>query len=324
MLSKLLVCVISSIAFVGIVVAQNTKNAGPKPKFTEPQASAIIKYGNQLVGFYNRNSVIKRNMEATRNTYEDNKKTKQRSADFGVAYMGCNSFDITSRNNSLPIAPANYPDKSVIQTFNSCAELYKKLKMNCEAIQKSFENKTFLSDNFAKCDAWMNAMENEADSIYILMRQGVTKASKLSNEAEMVFLQKSPVKHLIIPMKSDLNAFKDILDELEMWNAINAAEQKQKIASLKDIYEKNSIIEGKDFSKKDIYYKTDVYPKFYQSLLDGVAALEKYVKLLEEDKNATTKNDDDEDERIRIRNSHYSSVFSYYNSAVDRYNTFVR
>ena len=109
------------------------------------------------------------------------------------------------------------------------------------------------------------------------MKQAVKKASKISSEAELVFLQKSPIKNFVIPMKQDLGYFEDFLDQFED-STISLPSLKEKLAEIKSIYEKNKVMEGKDFSKMDSYYRTDVYPNFYKGLLDAVSAVEGYMK----------------------------------------------
>lgn len=314
---KAFLCTALNFFIVVLAVAQNGKNTQAKSKWTEAQASVIIKYGNQLVEFFNRNSNIIKNVESARIPYNNNKEQLKRNKDASVYYMGCKPYyDIPNRNNAIPAAPATYPDKSVPQAFSGCEAIFKRIKANCEAIQKYFESKEFVSDNFSKSDKMMTQMEEQADSVYAQMRSAINKASKLSDEAEFVFLQKSPIRHLIIPMKKDLNAFKDVLNELESTSTSNWSSLEQKLSELKEIYEKNKSTEGKDFSKKDIYYKTDVYPNFYKSLIAAIEATERYIKLDKEN----GQSEDDKNRKIGAQNN----VYSAYNEAVDRYNVFIR
>jgi hypothetical protein len=322
---KIITCFSICLLAVLIARAQTSKNNGGQPKFTEAQASSIIKYGNQLVQFFNRNFGITKTIASIKNTYEDNKERLARNNNDAVRSLGSKNYlDIPNRNNAIPAAPATYPDKSVPQLFGDCEVILKKIKSNCEAIEKYLANKSFTTDNFSSTDKLMKEMEQQADSVTAKMRRAINRASKLSNDAEMVFLQKSPIKHLVIPMKRDLNAFKDILNDMET-DLINSnadvAFIKQKLARLKELYDKNKVTEGKDFSKKDNYYKLDVYPNFYKGLLDAVAQAEKYLQQAD----VFAKAADTEKENLQQRMSQsQSNVLTYYNNAIDAYNTFIR
>ncbi|MBK7883986.1 MAG: hypothetical protein IPJ81_09395 [Chitinophagaceae bacterium] len=323
---KTFLCVIICCLAAGMVVAQNKNTtAGKTPKWTEAQASAIIKYGNQLVEFFNRNSKIVTTMESIRSTYDGNKERLSKNEDASVHYLGSKSYlDIPNRNNAIPVAPAGYPDKSVPQLFSECEVLFKKIKTDCASIEDYLTKKTFATDDFSTSDKLMEGMEEQADSVYSKMRRAINRASKLSSDAEMVFLQKSPIKHLVIPMKTDLSAFKDILNDLEASSANPNADLsavKEKLADLKETYEKNKVTEGKDFSKKDVYYKLDVYPKFYKNLLLAISSAEKYIQNAESLENAGESEKEEWGERL---NASQSNMFSYYNTAIDSYNTFIR
>ena len=320
---KGILCLGLGLLSVSILMAQSKNTGGAK--LTEAQASAIIKYGNELVAFFNRNSGIMKTMQSIRNTYEGNKERLSKNENDAVYNLGsANYLNIPNRNNAIPVAPAGYPDKNVTKTFSDCESIFKKMKSDCASIEGYLKNKTFVTDEFSTSDKLMDGMEQQADSVYTKMRRAINRASKLSSDAEMVFLQKSPIKHLVIPMKTDLSSFRDILNELEASASDENADLsmiKEKLSDKRVIYEKNKVTEGKDFSKKDSYYKSDVYPNFYKSLLEAVTQAERYIQHAEALANANEGEKDALEDRLAQAQS---SIFTYYNKAIDSYNTFIR
>lgn len=315
MKSKMLTTVAIALLIINAGFAQ------VKGKWTEAQASSFIKYGNQLVDYFNRNAAMATNIKSARSTYEDNKQKVGVNKDATLYHMSCNYYLNLNNKNITPAAPANYPDKTVAQTFKNCEALFKRIQGTCESIGDYFSKKTYTTDNFSKSDQLMQTMEMQWDSAYMQMKQAVNKASKVSSEAELVFLQKSPIKNFVIPMKQDLGSFKDFLDELEE-NPADLTSVKQKLSEIKNIYEKNKVMEGKDFTKMDSYYRTDVYPNFYKGLLEATSAAEGYIKKAEEVTKATDKSR--QNELIEYQRQYQNSIYSNYNKAIDNYNTFIK
>lgn len=304
LLALILICSISSMA---------QQKAYTK---AEIDASNIIKFCNSVIELNNTNRASTHNYESMLSTATSNINKLQKNPNVQTQFVNYKNFkaifgDQKNYDASYKTSPEFPEKKDIANTINVANSDINNAVKWATNISLYFSEKEYLTDtNFAKYPAMQDSLSFYFKKGYNGWSTASRLASKAGNNAELVLLAKSKIADFVIPMKSDLNRLKDII-ELINQESPNFAQIKIEFTATTESMNKNKDLSTKDIKKlKDIYYK-EVFQKFYTKAEQTLVSINKLTQELEENPKS---------DRLE---SMYSHLISNYKATVESYNTFI-
>jgi hypothetical protein len=301
------------------VSAQKKQSSGPN--VAEKNASNVIEYTNSIIDIVNAFNGIYNDFDGMLFMADSEiRSIKSKSSKLAVTGFGKDTSNINSKfylayEASFKNIPATFENKEkVIASVQTAQAGVQNLFKSTRALNRYFTEKEYEKDSkdYPIYDVLKDSVIANVANLKNLWRIAAKEASKAGSEAENVLLKRSPMAEFIIPMKTDLNTMKELLEEAFSedenldWNAIKAQS-----AKLKAAFEKVKNGEGKNMNKLG-NAKQSEFTGFYNS---GITLMEKIDNLAE----VTSKIpavDNDQLERA------YSNVDRQYNDLIKCYNYF--
>jgi len=232
--------------------------------------------------------------------------------------VNCN--DLWVNNNDLDAyrskmdAVQPFEQKSNIDFLvNDAQKSTQKVSVWCEKINSFFNQGQY--KNESTCASVYAVLK---DSLVFSVRQAVISwdiasqaAVHAANEAEIALLRYNKRAEFVVPMKTDITAFKELLNMFG-YGTFNFPQIRQKTQSFAGSVNYDMDLSGKNLSKLSNSSYQTVYQDFYRYCSSGASSIELLTLKLEQ--NA----DPQEIQSI------YAQVRSAYSSAINAYNTFVK
>lgn len=283
----------------------------------EQNASNIIGYSNGIIELSNLSTEILSNAQSFIESGDQNIEKIKKNPVTQLFYLNPQSMAVDKYQSdqiiqSIKTIPA-FTTKSEMETlFKNATSASARVSGLSERISIYFSKGECKKDSeFIRYNSMKDSLILLTKEAYKSWRDASSKASKSGNEAELVFLKKSPIADFLIPMKTDLNAFKEIFSLLDS-DAPDLAQIRQKTDALTASTNTNKDLSNKDTKKlSDIYYKS-VYEDFYRETAQSVSYIDAMLKKIDSKSS---------EESI---NSSYSLASSSYNNAIDKYNRFIQ
>lgn len=283
----------------------------------EIDASNVIQFGNTVIDLGNFYSETLKNYDGIFSIVEDNIQKLTRNPN--VQPFAVNCIRLAQTNSRIEEAYKTEVKKTF--TFTEKAELKllvekakadtKNVEKWCTQLSNYFSNKEYSSDTeFKNSYVLVDSLSANIDKARASWRAASNLASDAGSRAELVVLKGSKIADFIIPMKTDLESLRKILEQLQTEHP-DVSALKQDINTLDMSIKANKDITNKDVSKlSDVYYK-EVYRDFYTNTQACIDYLNSIVLAIETGKI---------DERT---NDQFRYMSSKYGEAVGKYNTFV-
>lgn len=206
-----------------------------------------------------------------------------------------------------PFREKNEIDRMVSRAENACLNV----STCCDRINTYFSQSQYKNDpDFAQYKILKEKMHSAVSQASAMWFEATQEATRVADAAEINLLQYSDKADFVVPMKTDISMFKDLMNSFGA-GVIDYTKIRQKIQSLSGSINYNKNLSGKDLSKLSSSNYQMVYNDFYRHCADGVSYITDLTQKME--KNA-------EVDEIR---SIFSKARSAYSSAVDTYNSFI-
>lgn len=291
--------------------------AQSKPSKAEVDAANIIRYSNSTITIANA-------YNQDLNTYADILKNADYNLDRVLKnpnlqpfFINCNILSVNNTQlqdytKALTAVQAFAEKDGIKAAVSEGQNSIKDISQWCSQLSDYFNNKAYTDDQNS---SQYTLIKDSLMAHMIAAKAAWGEAGRLSSvagsNAELVFLEKSPIASFVIPMKKDLIEFDAILSSLNNKTS-DLTTIRSQLESLETTIEKNKDLSDKPVSKLSDYYYREVYQNYYKDLGFCVSHLIKAVDLMQ--------NSPDDTERI---NSSYQYLKSYYNKTIDDYNTFI-
>lgn len=284
----------------------------------EIDASHIINYSNTVITFGNAyNGDLKNYIYIIENA-DYNLSRVLKNPNLQPFAVNCSDFSIQrSQQQEYTKALATvqaFPEKEGMKiAVDQGQNNLKDITTWCKQLSDYFSTKAYQEDADSK---QYNLIKDSLTSHVEKAQSSWAEASRLAsvagNKAELVFLEKSPIASFVIPMKKDLIELDAILGNLNNKN-IDWTATSEEVKKLSVTLEQNKDISTKDVSKLSDFYYREVYQNYYNNLEECTSYLDKVVTGLQ--------NNPDDTESV---SNLYQYVKSYYNKAIENYNTFIK
>ncbi len=229
------------------------------------------------------------------------------SASFPIAVGYFNKYD-----EALKAVPATVKEKAAISNAVKAARATTdKLEKWSARMKTYFEGKEFASDQFAAYPAINDSLEYYLTATRQAWRKAANIASDAGDDAEMQLLKKDPISQFLIPMKTDLKLFDQIIDEFSDQTdqeTPDFTELKKQMETLKANVAKNKSTQGKNVS---LLSHEDAYTGYYDDLESFLKTLTDLVAELEKDSPSDSKLD-----------LYYNNLKVYRREVINSYNNF--
>lgn len=277
----------------------------------------IIKYANSVVALNDAYTASLANYQRIVSTADQNiSNISQRN--YQLNYIDCNSLQVdqskiaqsqSEKNSVTSFTQKAELDRLVSQAENATQNIY----YFCQQLDAYFAQAWYNQDaNFSRYDELKNGFVNAVRHASMSWSNAAQSSVGAANTAEIAVLRYSKMADFVVPMKTDITAFKNILNQFSSGNDLNYYQIYQQINQLESSLNANKNLSGKNISKLPDSSYQRTYEDFYQNCLNGVYGLRMFAQQMEQQRN-----------QYEIQNT-YSQLQSSYSAAANAYNAFVR
>ena len=281
------------------------------------KTSNIIRYANSVVALNDVYTTSLSNYQRVISIADQNISNISQQ-NYQLNYIDCNSLQINQNEVSYFQAvkddvdffsQKDELDRLVEQAENATQNIY----YFCQQLDAYFAQAKYNEDvNFSQYNELKNSFLNAVRHTSIAWNHASQSSISVANAAEIVLLRYNKLADFVVPMKTDITTFKNILNQFSSDSEVNYPQIYQYINQLENSLNSNKSLSGKNLSKLSNFSYQRMYEDFYQNCLNGVSKLKEFTQQMEQQRN-----------QIEIQNT-YSQLQSAYSSAVNAYNAFVK
>ncbi len=277
----------------------------------------IIKYANCVLGLSDTYTAPLGNYQNMLNVADHNVAKLQQDANTQPSPINYSSMLITKSEVDRymskidSITPFDQKN-SIDQLMNKAIKSNQKVADYCSKINNYFTQGQYKDDRgFSGYKAMKDSLTSNISKTYSAWNNASQSATNAANGAEIDMLKYNNRAEFLVPMKTDISTFKEILNMFGT-SEQNYAQIRQKTQTLSYALNQDKELSGKNLSKlKNSSYQT-VYQNFYQYCITGVSAISTLTQKMEQKASSA-----------EIQDA-YSQVRSAYSNAINAYNTFVK
>lgn len=277
----------------------------------------VIKYANSVTGLNDVYTLPLANYQRILAVGDRNIAQLKQNKDAQISPVDCNAMLIDNNeiynyknriDSVLPFDQKGNVDRLVNQAEN----MSQKVTVWCGRFSSYFSQGQYKNDG--GCSQYAILKDSLTNSIRLASLAWNTAsqtAIRAANDAEINLLRYNKRAEFVVPMKTDITTFKELLNMFGT-GSIDYAQVRTKNQSFGNSLNYDKDLGGKDLSKlSDPSYQT-VYQDFYKYCIDGATYIDVLTQKMEQ------KADSKE-----IQNA-YNQVRTAYSSAINAFNTFAK
>ena len=224
------------------------------------------------------------------------------------------------------LAPA-FAEKAEIQSnIDMLEKEFVTVKERCNTVYDYFKNKKFTEDDkdFSNYVALRDTFIASYVKINDLFARTMKLSSAAGDRAELVILKTHPMANVIIPMKTNLSAVKNVM-ALCREEKPDAEAIKAEVAAIRKSLEKDKVMTAAmKTSLKKSHNGEDIFNRFYEYVGGAMDKTDNFLEYLDPNKKITdidhVYKETEDDARNRHLKRHYGEINSYYGYMVHEYN----
>ncbi|MCC9041135.1 YiiG family protein [Myroides sp. M-43] len=304
------VIILLSVCFFLAVGCKDNKEVGAENVSNIEQANQIITYTNNVIDYMNEvNSYLTRSERAMKASIEAAKKKKAPSyLPSGPLFFNAGNKIKIEELTTPPTVLSEEEQMFFKEKVGYFREQFNGLTKAISDFKAYMKNEDYKDDSWAKANEYAEIIEKNYQNCIDIRAEISEKLDLVTDRAEGIILEDSPIKEAIFTVKHDLKLVNKLTDAF-----YEQAEGENKVEELDKYYTE---LEANISKNKELYKellekegKLSSYQSFYSSIEGNLGDYRKLLRNVKANK--------------KVSDSDISNLNSKYNTLVGRYNSFI-